>query len=83
MDAENSLAAVLCQVGSIVVAHNLNKDKNNRPLDCNVRNIDSSSIKLNPNDNKNKFDGNTNENEFDGNTNEHVESSFDDIADKA
>jgi hypothetical protein len=47
-DAENSLAAVLCQARSIAVAQNLNKDKNNRPLDCNVHNIDLSSIKLIP-----------------------------------
>jgi hypothetical protein len=37
-----------CAAGSIAGAHNLNKDKNNRPLDCNVHNIDSSSIKLHP-----------------------------------
>ena len=47
-DAENSLAAVLCQAAYIAVAHNLDKDEDNRPLDCNVHNIDSSSIKLNP-----------------------------------
>jgi hypothetical protein len=47
-DSENSLAAVLCLAASIAVAHNLDEDKDNRPLDCNVHNIDSSSIKLNP-----------------------------------
>ena len=47
-DAENSLAAVLCQAASIAVAHNLDKDEDSRPLHCNVHNIDSSSIKLNP-----------------------------------
>ena len=42
------MAAVLCQAASIAVAHNLDKDQDNRPLECNVHNIDSSSIKLNP-----------------------------------